>query len=805
MSIAMLKSSWPLALFLSAWLPCAALAQAVVEPGHWKIGVLAYKGKAAALQRWQAHGDYLSQRLDGDSFQIIPLSYRQDEMTHAVAAGEVDFIITNPGHYTELELEGLVSRLATRRVASPAGVLDQFGGTVIARPERSDLNSYADLAGKTVLIPSTSSLGGWQVHLREALSQGLDLRRTARIVELKNHHDVVQAILAGEGDVGFVRSDLIEGMVARGELSLDQLKVVNRQHIPDYPYLLSTRLYPEWPFAMVKGTSMDTAKTVLQALLSMQASDPAAQSAGIQGWTIPGDYSAVGELFRETGLGPYARQTINLETVLKRYWRELGVVCALGVLALSVSTWRSLGANRALRGEIHERELAEQKIVHQAHFDTLTDLPNRLLSLDRLTQMLKNARRCREQVAVMFLDLDDFKKINDTMGHETGDKLLVEAANRLKAVVRGDDTVGRLGGDEFIILLGGLENAVDAGGIAENVLQTFNQAFRIDGREMMLTASVGIAIYPGDGDCPSELLRNADSAMYHSKDLGRNTYSYFTNTMNEQVSRRLSVEEHLHAALGNGEFRLCFQPQVDIQTGRMTGAEVLLRWSNPSLGEVSPEEFIPVAEHTGLIVPIGQFVLRQALATARHWQQTYGRDLKISVNLSPRQFRDPQLVSLVVSALRDSGLAASGLELEITEGVLLAGHRFIHEALDQLHVLGVSIAMDDFGTGYSSLSYLRNYPFHVMKIDRSFVQDIARDQADRELINASIAMAHGLGLRVVAEGVETEDQLSYLADQGCDYAQGYLFGAPVSVEAMSAMLAQEQGQLGRVQGLSSKS
>jgi diguanylate cyclase (GGDEF)-like protein/PAS domain S-box-containing protein len=442
----------------------------------------------------------------------------------------------------------------------------------------------------------------------------------------------------------------------------------------------------------------------------------------------------------------------------------------------------------AVKEDVTLRKQQEERILRQAHFDSLTELPNRFLSLDRLSQLLKDAERNGELVAVLFLDLDDFKKINDSLGHDTGDKLLVEAASRLRDVVRSGDTVGRLGGDEFIILLGGLANPTDASPVVENLLELFRDSFRVDGRELMLTASVGVAVYPDDGDTPSELLRNADSAMYHSKDQGRNTYFYFTDAMNRDVSRRLMIEEQMHGALDRGEFRLCYQPQVDIPSRSITSVEALLRWNNPALGEISPEEFIPIAEQTGLIVPIGRYVLTQALAMAATWQRKQETPLSMAVNLSPRQFRDPDLAAFVERSLIESGISSNCMELEITEGVLMSGHSYIDRALHDLSAMGVSIAMDDFGTGYSSLSYLRSYPFDVLKIDRSFINDITVDKADLELVTAAIAMAHGLGLKVVAEGVETEEQLEILAALGCDLAQGFLFSRPEPTEAITRML-----------------
>ena len=433
----------------------------------------------------------------------------------------------------------------------------------------------------------------------------------------------------------------------------------------------------------------------------------------------------------------------------------------------------------AVKEDITREKQQEEHIIYQAHYDALTKLPNRFLALDRLSQLIKEAQRAQTQVSLLYLDLDDFKKVNDTMGHDVGDQLLVQAAAKLLDAVRDVDTVARLGGDEFIVLISHSCNASEAEMVAETLLDRFERPFKLNDREIVLTASLGISVYPDDGDNSAELLRNADTAMYHSKEAGRNTYNYFTDDMNAGLSRRLALEEQLRGALERHEFFVCYQPLINIADQQLAGAEALLRWRNPILGDISPEEFIPIAEQTGLIVEIGQYVLTEAIAHAAQWQSDYSIPFKMAVNISPRQFRDMKLVPFIENLLQKAALSGASLELEITEGVLMSGHISLDKALTEISRLGIAIAMDDFGTGYSSLSYLRRYPFNTLKIDRSFVNDITKDPADRELVNASIAMAHGLGLKVVAEGVETEAQFDHLREQACDFAQGYLFSKPV--------------------------
>ena len=458
---------------------------------------------------------------------------------------------------------------------------------------------------------------------------------------------------------------------------------------------------------------------------------------------------------------------------------ELSVPQGLAYFEARISHLKEYQQMMVIIRDITEQHKTDELIRHQAYYDSLTLLPNRFLALDRLSQILIEAERNNEKAAVLFLDLDDFKKANDSLGHEIGDKLLVESAARLQQVLRKEDTVGRLGGDEFIILLRGLTEHHNALAIAENLLKAFREPFKIGGRELILTMSIGVAVYPKNGRCASDLLRNADTAMYQAKALGRNTYSFFTKEMNTCMQRRFEIEEQMHGALERNEFELHYQAQFNAKNENIIGAEALLRWHNPKLGHVAPDEFIPIAEHTGLIVPIGQFVMKQALGFLAQWQSADQQQYTIAVNLSPRQFRDAGLLNFIKKSLSESNISSKYLELEITEGVLMSGQSYIHHALEQINELGIKLSMDDFGTGYSSLSYLRQYPFDVLKIDRSFINGITSNKADYNLVKATIAMSHSLGLTVIAEGVETAEQLQVLNKLKCDFIQGYYFSKPI--------------------------
>lgn len=441
----------------------------------------------------------------------------------------------------------------------------------------------------------------------------------------------------------------------------------------------------------------------------------------------------------------------------------------------------------AVISDITQRKRQEERILHLAHYDSLTNLPNRFLAMDRLNQILVQTKREQQLAAVLFMDLDNFKKINDSLGHETGDRLLIESAHRLRQKLRQGDTIGRLGGDEFIVLLADVKSPDKLMVITETLLDEFRRPFRLDDRELILTASIGIALYPQDGQDASTLLRHADSAMFYAKDQGRNNYAFFTPEMNQAAARRLSIEQQMHSALDRGEFYLHYQPLYRLQDTQLTGVEALIRWRNPVLGQVPPDEFIPIAEQTGVIVKIGEFVIKTAVMMACQWQQ-HQADLRMAINLSPAQFRDTGLTNFIKDLLHRYPLTEGTLELEITEGVLLSGYAHTDEILKKLTDLDIRLVMDDFGTGYSSLSYLRRYPFKVLKIDRSFISDMTHDAGDRELVNAAIAMAHGLGIKVVAEGVEIDAQRLLLKSLACDYGQGYFFSKPLSADDINAKI-----------------
>ena len=423
-----------------------------------------------------------------------------------------------------------------------------------------------------------------------------------------------------------------------------------------------------------------------------------------------------------------------------------------------------------------------------AYHDTLTGLPNRALLQDRLHQALIEADRHEQLVALMFLDLDRFKTINDTLGHEKGDLLLKAVAARLREAVRAGDTVSRPGGDEFIIVLAGIAHVDNVSRVAQKIMESFSRPYRIEDRELFVSCSIGITLYPFDDRDIETLFRNADAAMYHAKDEGRNNFQFYSAEMNAQSLKRLTLESALRRALERNEFRLYYQPQVGIESGAAVGVEALIRWQHPEMGLISPAEFIPLAEETGLIVPIGEWVLRTACAQARVWHDQGGLPLRVAVNISARQFRQRDLLDRIKAVLCDTGCRPDWLEIELTESLVMQDLRRTLDVLRGLKEMGISIAVDDFGTGYSSLSYLRRLPINVIKIDRSFIESVDSNQDDAAITAGIIALAKSLKLKLIAEGVETIGQLAFLRDHQCDEMQGYLFSPAIAASDVSHLL-----------------
>ncbi|HUP59889.1 MAG TPA: EAL domain-containing protein [Thermoanaerobaculia bacterium] len=485
--------------------------------------------------------------------------------------------------------------------------------------------------------------------------------------------------------------------------------------------------------------------------------------------------------------GAYA--IVHMQYVVLGAMRSEAYVSYIGFIEVLLQSALAIGMIACLLEDEREAaELAASEIEHLAYHDALTGLPNRPLFIDRLIVSLAQATRGRYELAVLFLDLDRFKDINDSLGHSVGDMLLKSLSDRIKRCVREGDTVARFGGDEFTLLIPRVEQVEDAAKIAQKIIETVKIPFNIHEHELFVTASIGLSIFPTDGIDAETLVRNADTAMYRAKEQGRDHYQLYAPAMNARALERLALENMLRKAITQNELVLHYQPLIDTQTRTVIGAEALVRWRHPDLGLLLPGHFISTAETSGLIVPIGEWVLRTACNQARAWERK-NPGFVVSVNLSARQFQQPDLLDQIRKAIDGAGIEPSRLQLEITESNAMQNAQNTIRTLRELKALGIRIAMDDFGTGYSSLSYLKRFPIDVLKLDSTFINDVTTDPSAAAIVSAVIVMAHSLGLKVVAEGVETEAQLEFLVRESCDVLQGFLFSSPVPADVMEQRLS----------------
>jgi diguanylate cyclase len=477
-------------------------------------------------------------------------------------------------------------------------------------------------------------------------------------------------------------------------------------------------------------------------------------------------------------------------------WLALLVgLLALGLLIVALVT-AIYDSHLEARSTLHTLALekANAQLRHQATHDALTGLPNRVLLCDRLGRSILQAERNDAQIAVLALDLDRFKNINDSLGHGAGDELLKEVARRLTSVLRAEDTVARMGGDEFVVVLSGVGDRAAVSCIARKISEEVGKPYVIQSVEVQTTPSIGISLYPGDGQTDEALLARSDEAMYCAKNRGRNSACFFTTDMDVFSHDRLQLESDLRAAIQREQFELHYQPKVDVRTGAVSSSEALVRWRHPTRGMIPPDRFIPLAEETGLILPLGEWVLREACRQARAWQRAGMPFMRVAVNLSALQFRQPGLFDCVSAALSDADLDPQYLELELTETCVMTNSEESTTILERLSRLGVLISIDDFGTGYSSMSYLRRFPIDKLKVDRSFIKDLGNSPEATSIVEAIISLAHGLKLKVIAEGVETPEQLAILRKLGCDQYQGYYFSRALPSEALSALMEPKSGE-----------
>ena len=776
-----------------------------------RLGVLAFRDAGQTRERWQPTADYLAEGLPGTRIEVVPMGY--PELERAVAEQTIDFVLTNTGHYVQLEAEHGITRLATLMAMEKDTPVQLFGGVLFTRADHDSIHSLEDLPGHHLHAVQRGSLGGWQAGYGTLLDAGIDPHEDLGSLSFTGmpHDRVVEAVMSGETDAGMVRTGLLEGMIREGRLEADEVRVLGPRETAGFPLWHSTTLYPEWPFSRLEHTPEALADAVTIRLLEMPRGHPAATAGGHHGWSAPLSYAPVHDLLERLGAPPY-NHTPLLDPW--HYWREnpetaFAILLTLFLLmAAAVLKYRRINGHLAL--EVEQRRAAEMRLraheaelAHQATHDPLTGLPNRTLLTERLQEAIAAAEAEQRPVAVMFLDLDRFKTVNDSLGHRVGDDLLAILGERLSERVRAN-TVARLGGDEFIILIDDVHSRPEIEGRARDILGLVAEPFAVGGwHGLQVGGSIGISLYPEDSTNADTLITHADAAMYQAKASGRNTFSFYTRALTCAASHQLETETRLRRALYEEHLEVFYQPQVDIRSGRITGVEALVRWRDPERGLIAPDAFIPVAEVTGLIREVGRFVLEAACQQLAEWDARGLPRLSLSVNLSAHQIAAPDLVPQVRRALTAAGLDPERLVLEVTETTLMLQADSTRNTLRELKALGPSLAIDDFGQGYSSLAYLREFAIDTLKIDRAFVENLPDNRSDGELAATIINLGHNLGLTVVAEGVETEDQRAFLERHGCDSWQGYLCSAPLPADQMPALLEQHhlcEGGASRVRG-----
>lgn len=994
------------------------------------IAVLAFRDKAETERRWQPTADYLNQAIPGQRFRVVALSL--PELQQDFAGLNPDFVVVQPTFYIELHQREPMTRLAT--LVGPGEAGGRFGGVILVDARRTDLNRLADLKGKRLAAVDIGSLGAYQAQAHLLLKAGIDIHHEARLFFTGPPQDrAIAALLEGRADAAFVRTGLLETMLQEGKLKPGQLKVLAPRQEPGFPLALSTRLYPEWPFAARAQVPEALQKAVARALLAQPADHPAALAAHYRGWTLAGDYEPLRELLEDLGLPPYDQHRLTLGDLWKHYslWLLTTVGLALAILALLlwrmsrlnlqlkeqmrhnqaylrelegeqrlfssgpvvVMTWlasegwpilhasdsasRVLGVdakrlhqpgfrycdlilaedlprinaevhdylrqgrsqwqqtyrirddqgqirwindititepdeqgaitrmrgyllddsnrmsqenrlrllasvfdnaqegivltdtqgvilevnpsfchitgfshdeavgqtprilssglhpsvfyatmwealaregtwqgeiwNKRKNGETYPELLSisavadergtithyiavftdisdikrqQQKIERLAHYDPLTNLPNRTLLADRLQMAMAQARQEHTRIAVAYLDLDGFKPINDTYGHNVGDMLLTRIGRRLLSALRETDTVARLGGDEFAMVLGGSAERQDYLETLAQILQQLAEPCHLAEVSVTLSASIGVTFFPDDDSEPDALLRHADQAMYQAKQAGRNRFHVFEIEEALESSRRQENLLRIRRGLEQDEFCLYYQPKVDMRRGRVLGMEALIRWNHPERGLLSPGEFLPLVENTDLELQIGEWVIVTALAQISDWRKLE-LELAVSINIASPHLLSPGFLPYLSTQLRAyPALPKGALEIELLESAALSDINEVAQVLGTCRQLGLGIALDDFGTGYSSLSYLRRLPADVLKVDQSFVRDMMHDPEDLAIVEGVVGLAQVFRRQVIAEGVESTSHGIMLLHMGCDLAQGYGIARPMPAAAV---------------------
>jgi len=879
-----------------------------------RIGILAYRPKPDIEARWKPLAKYLEQKIPNVQFKIIPYNYT--ELEQAVDNRTIDFVFTNSSHFVQIayhtKLSSPFATLINKRMGQP---LSQFAGSILVRADNESIKELSDLKHKTIAVPSKKSFGGFKMQAFELYQIGIHLPDDANIIETTMPHDkAIYAVLEGTADAAFIRSGVLEQMEQQAKINRSDFRIINPQNQFNFPFLNSTRLYPEWPFTAMPHVGKTLAGQVTSALLTLPPGGEVAKQMHIHGFVVPEDYEPIRDVLRTLRVYPFNEGfdirigdiwhqkmheiilgsfliliiftlfMLNIRTNLKlkqSYSILKDKNESLKIAAVSFETqeailitdasrriikvnkafsritgysfadivgktpgilrsnrhdenfyqqlWETLEEKGYWQGEMWDKrksgeifpvrqtinaikdakgnithyistfddisslKKSQEEIKKLAFYDPLTSLANRRLLHDHLSLARAHSQRRQEFFGLLFIDLDHFKTLNDTQGHDVGDQVLIEVAKRLTEAVRKIDTVCRNGGDEFIILLEELDkdeqtSAHKAKLVAEKILANLSKPILIQQKQHYISASIGISIYLDHQVSIEEMLVRSDLAMYKAKKSGRNAVQFFDPAMQETLKIQSKLERDMHLAIERNEFELYYQPKVNAQNS-IIGYEALIRWHHPDRGLLLPGEFIEAAERGHLIKPIGEWVIHEACLQLAKWQQNPATEaLTIAVNISEKQLADEHFNEQVFNIIKNCRCNPSGLQMEITESLLMKNMDETITKIKELKTLGIQFAIDDFGTGYSSLSYLKKLPIDIIKIDYTFVKDLMNSQYDQAIIKSILTLTETFDLQSVAEGVETQAQCDYLIAMGCNKLQGYFFGKPAPLSEVQAKL-----------------
>lgn len=896
-----------------------------------KIGVLNSDTSNAPDDRWKALQKYLQQQIPEKNIQVSNESF--DGLADAIASRNLDFIIANPAHYTEWAYRfGLSSPLATVVREFDNKPLRTFGGVIFTRNDNDLVNTAKDIPNKKIAVASLECFAGFRMQQFELKTHDVEVNPDSDLVQLvSSPEQIIQSVMDKTADIGFLRTGVLESMSQNSQLDLAALKIINRQKLHGYPFLSSTRLYPEWVIAASPLTDQDLLKKVTSSLLSIKPDDAVARELGIHGFDVPADYSSVLKVLQTLRISPFdITPQMDISDILAKYRWQMFVLAiffiALTTLTIYLSItrqklseeieeveqgrialnqkadelfsanekleklaavfvhshdgimltdenndivevneafcritgfqkgdvlgqnpkilssgrqptefyknlWQGLKQSGSWSGEVWNRKkdgelFAElltisviydsknifkgyvgvftditqikehqQKIEYLAHYDALTKLPNRFLLTDRMQQALSQAKRHQSKVAVVFMDLDGFKEVNDKFGHEAGDDLLINISQRMQKQMRDGDTLARLGGDEFVAILIDVQDQASCAITIERLLDTVKNVHIHSQKSLNVTVSAGVTIYPeSQAEDPEQLLRQADHAMYHAKITGKDRYHFFDAALDSSIRGHHQSLAFIRKALENEQFVLFYQPKVDLHNNEVIGVEALIRWQHPERGLLPPSEFLPLVEGDKLDFDIGDWVIKTAIKQVAIWHEQ-SLNIPVSVNISGKHLLEIDFVERLEQSLAsEPSVESKCLEIEILETTALDDVEQVASVMRECMKLGVNFALDDFGTGYSTLSLLQQLPANTLKIDRSFVRDILFDENDLEIAKGIITLANSFKRMVIAEGVETKAHGSKLLSIGCHFAQGFGIAKPMTSDSLPGWIKRWQSQ-----------